>query len=119
MPARHSVPVPRADRDEEDAGSKGMARIIDRLRHEEGSKQMFTRIVVPLDGTRFAEAALALARELAHAFHSQILVVRAVPPTPLPRMERSWDEQQEEVERLNEADAYLHGIVDELRAQGY
>jgi nucleotide-binding universal stress UspA family protein len=78
---------------------------------------MFNRIVVPLDGTRFAEAALAPARELARAFDSRIMVIRAL-PTGLPIATAARDEQAE-FERLDEADDYLHGIVDTLRAQGY
>jgi nucleotide-binding universal stress UspA family protein len=79
---------------------------------------MFTHIVVPLDGTRFAEAALTPAQALARAFQAQIVVVRVVAPTVPPRTALSWDERQGEVERLDEADAYLHGIVDELRTSG-
>src|SRR5262249_2866966 len=78
---------------------------------------MFTRIIVPLDGTGLAEAALAPAQRLAQAFHAQVLVVTAVPSTPLPLAASSWDMQQQVKERLDEADAYLHEIVDGLRAQ--
>lgn len=75
---------------------------------------MFTRIVVPLDGTRFAEAALAPARELARAFGSRILVVRAAPPLgPI-----STDIERD-LEQVDAADAYLHDIVSHLRAAGY
>src|SRR5262245_50797760 len=77
---------------------------------------MFTRIVVPLDGTRFAEAALAPARELAHAFNARILVVRAVQRLPLAAV--AWHEA-DELTRHGEAHDYLRRIVDTLRAQGY
>lgn len=79
---------------------------------------MFNRIIVPLDGTRFAEAALAPARELARAFNSRIMVVRAVPETGLPMAAVAWDEEAD-FERLDEADEYLHTIVDGLRRRGY
>lgn len=79
---------------------------------------MFNRIVVPLDGTRFAEAALAPARELARAFDSRILVTRALSPSGLPMAAVAWDEARE-LDRLDEADEYLRRIVDTLRDQGY
>lgn len=87
---------------------------------------MFDRIIVPLDGSRFAEAALAPARELARAFGSRIVLVRAVPPHGLPSVipglnptNAEGDGAQSEVERANDADAYLHGVVDHLRQAGY
>jgi nucleotide-binding universal stress UspA family protein len=79
---------------------------------------MFQRIIVPLDGTRFAEAALAPARELARAFNSRILVVRAVPREELPLAAVEWDEAGE-LNRLGSADDYLCGIVEQLRAQAF
>ena len=45
---------------------------------------MFTRIIVPLDGTGFAEAALAPACELASVFHAKLIITRAVPPYGFP-----------------------------------
>jgi nucleotide-binding universal stress UspA family protein len=79
---------------------------------------MFNRIVVPLDGTRFAEAALAPARELARAFDSRIMVTRALSPSGLPMVAIVWDEERE-LDRIDEADEYLRRIVDDLRDQGY
>ena len=38
---------------------------------------MFSRLIVPLDGSPFAESALGPARALANAFGSSMLVVRA------------------------------------------
>ncbi len=40
---------------------------------------MFSRIVVPLDGSGFSEVALGTARTLARIYHGTILVVRAEP----------------------------------------
>ncbi len=79
---------------------------------------MFNRIIVPLDGTRFAEAALAPARELARAFGSRILVVRALEPYGLPMAAVIWDEQAE-LERVDSADVYLQDVVRQLRLVGY
>jgi nucleotide-binding universal stress UspA family protein len=85
---------------------------------------MFERIIVPLDGSRFAEAALAPARELARAFGSRIVIVRAVPPHGLPNVfpgipTGDGDGTQSELERANDADAYLHTVTEQLRAAGY
>ena len=85
---------------------------------------MFERIIVPLDGSRFAEAALAPARELARAFGSRIVLVRAVPPHGLPSVipgdtAGEGDGAQSALERADAADAYLHGVADHLRQAGY
>lgn len=79
---------------------------------------MFNRIVVPLDGTPFAETALAPACELARAFGSRLVVVRAVAPSGLPRVVVS-DDSQSAFEQVDDADAYLHGVVEKLRAAGF
>lgn len=85
---------------------------------------MFERIIVPLDGSRFAEAALAPARELARGFSSRILLVRAVPPHGLPSVipglsTADGDGRQSEAERANDADAYLHAVAEHLKQDGY
>lgn len=79
---------------------------------------MFSRIVVPLDGSPFAEAALAPARMLAKAFGSSMLIVRAEPSTGLPFVVQT-DSLQADWERLADADAYLQAIVSQLRAEGF
>jgi nucleotide-binding universal stress UspA family protein len=79
---------------------------------------MFQRIVVPLDGSGFAEAALAPARELSRTFSSRIVIVRAVPPHGFPDV-IGGDVYQSDVERADEADAYLHAKVAQLRAEGF
>lgn len=79
---------------------------------------MFRRIVVPLDGTRFAEAALAPARGLARAFTSRILLVRAQSVSGLPVIAEAPDAQIA-WERIDTADEYLHGVATGLRKDGY
>jgi nucleotide-binding universal stress UspA family protein len=79
---------------------------------------MFGRIVVPLDGSPFAETALDPARTLAHRFGSKVLVVWAEPSTGLPLVAPSSGIQSEWA-RLDRADAYLHDVVSQLRAAGY
>jgi nucleotide-binding universal stress UspA family protein len=75
---------------------------------------MFTRIVVPLDGSPFAEEALTPARALASVFGSQLLIVRA---QQLPALAGLGDDAI--VEDLDEADAYLHDITASLRKDGF
>lgn len=79
---------------------------------------MFDRIVVPLDGTPFAEAALAPAGGLAHAFGGRILLVRAQSTSGLPVIAQAPDAQTA-WERLDDADRYLHTIMTDLRDEGY
>jgi nucleotide-binding universal stress UspA family protein len=79
---------------------------------------MFERIVVPLDGSGFAEVALAPTRELARVFGACIVVVRAVPPHGFPDV-IGGDVYQSDLERADEADAYLHATVQRLRDAGY
>lgn len=79
---------------------------------------MFQHLVVPLDGTPFAETALAPARALARAFGSRILVVRAVPPAGLPRV-APQPNGEVNLERVDEADAYLHEVAANLHAAGF
>lgn len=80
---------------------------------------MFDRIIVPLDGSLFAEAALDPARELASLFHSSILVTRAIKPFGKPAMAFGSEVSEIQLERLGEADAYLHEMVERLRVEGY
>lgn len=79
---------------------------------------MFGRIVVPLDGTPFAEAALAPAGGLARAFGGRILLVRAQSTTGFPVIAQTPDTQTA-WERLDDADRYLHTIMTDLRYEGY
>lgn len=80
---------------------------------------MFDRIIVPLDGSRFAEAALDPGRELASLFHSRILLTRAIKPFGEPAVAFDNEGVELQLERLGEADAYLHEMVERLRAEGY
>jgi nucleotide-binding universal stress UspA family protein len=80
---------------------------------------MFDRIIVPLDGEPFAEAALSPACELARAFGSTLLLVRAQPSIG------RWQgasvvaaEAEGALESLDEADAYLHDVVRQIRTSG-
>lgn len=92
---------------------------------------MFTRIIIPLDGTGFAEAALAPACELARAFSAKLIITRAVPPYGFPYVIEGglpvrgidaadpYDKKQQVIEATDSADAYLHAMANKLRAAGY
>ena len=84
---------------------------------------MFERIVVPLNGSAFAEAALRPARELAARFGSQLLLTTAVEPLGLPPVRTGTvpdnPDNEDTAEELDEADTYLHGQVEKLRQDGF
>jgi nucleotide-binding universal stress UspA family protein len=81
---------------------------------------MFDRIVVPLDGSAFAESALIPARELAARFGSRLLLTTAVKPLGLPPVRTGAVVDGETgAEELGEADAYLHEQVDKLQKDGF
>ena len=81
---------------------------------------MFDRIVVPLNGSAFAEAALRPARELAARFGSQLLLTTAVEPLGLPPVRTgAVPDNEETAEELDEADTYLHRQVEKLRQDGF
>jgi nucleotide-binding universal stress UspA family protein len=84
---------------------------------KKGSGSVLQRIIVPLDGTPFAEAALAPACTLARAFGSAMLAVRAYSPAGLPRT--IPPDTELEIEEVDEADAYLCAVVERLRATGF
>ena len=92
---------------------------------------MFDRIVVPLDGTAFAETALMPACDLASRFSSRLLLATAVEPLHLPPVHSGTantakqeaaimaDEEEETAEQAGEMDAYLHEQVQRLHQAGY
>lgn len=63
---------------------------------------MFKRILVPLDGSLLAEAALAPAFELAQRFGGDVVLLRAVPPDELEfssglyALSRVWEQQEQQ-----------------------
>ena len=82
---------------------------------------MFERILVPLDGSAFAESALSLARDLAQQLGSELIVITVVKPAHL---ELGDDASHEDlVERVRQTafqqqTAYLNNKVHELQTQG-
>ncbi|MGO8946111.1 MAG: universal stress protein [Ktedonobacterales bacterium] len=81
---------------------------------------MFERIVVPLNGSAFAEAALVPARELAARFGSKLLLTSAVEPLGLPPVRTGTaPDTEDNAEELDAADRYLHDQVEKLRREGF
>jgi nucleotide-binding universal stress UspA family protein len=79
---------------------------------------MFDRIIVPLNGSAFAEAALVPARELASRFGSKMLLTTAVEPLGLPPVH--VDGAPPDIgDELEVTDAYLREQVEKLRRDGF
>jgi len=85
---------------------------------------MFKRILVPLDGSRLAEAALPAALELASKFDSQVTLLRVVQP---PQLMLTYTDGTVYTELLaslrqeanEEAGVYLKALRNSLRQQGF
>ncbi len=97
---------------------------------------MFTRILVGLDGSELAEAALPLAERLARASNADLLLVRAIsvdrtgepfvdvdptllPTAPAVSWEKRVDDTASTTPMLQEAAAYLEGIAARLNRNGF
>ena len=81
---------------------------------------MFERVLVPLDGSAFAESALISACELAARFGSKLLLTTAVEPLGLPPVHGdAVSDGEDRAEELGEAEAYLQGQVDKLQKDGF
>jgi nucleotide-binding universal stress UspA family protein len=79
---------------------------------------MFDRIIVPLNGSAFAEAALVPARQLALRFGSKLLLTTAVEPLGLPPVHIDTA-PADTGEELEVTDAYLREQVEKLRRDGF
>jgi nucleotide-binding universal stress UspA family protein len=77
------------------------------------------RILVPLDGSELAERALGLVDPWARALHAEIFVLRVVEPRSMAATDPSaflWLDPTAEIE---EAHAYVQGMVKKLQADGF
>ena len=85
---------------------------------------MFDRVLVPLDGSQLAEAAIPAAEQIAKRFEGKLFLLRVAPPVDLsPWMAPGSPATEEEKLSLGrqertEADEYLSAIVDRLIAEG-
>lgn len=78
----------------------------------------FERVLVPLDGSRIAERALAPARSIAREFEAEITLLRVVPApvqlTSIYGLSGVRLEGEGHRERLDDAEAYLSGVAEGL-----
>jgi nucleotide-binding universal stress UspA family protein len=84
---------------------------------------MFTHLLVPLDGSRLAEAALSAALSIAAKFDSTITLLRVVRPPDI-TTSTSGSAMTEVLTMLRahsqeEAEDYLRVLQNQLRQQGY
>jgi nucleotide-binding universal stress UspA family protein len=81
---------------------------------------MYTKILVPLDGSEFAEAALPHARALAECTGAEIILLRVVTQpvrayaAPDPLLYQSYQE-----DTVAECANYLELVAEDLKAAGY
>jgi nucleotide-binding universal stress UspA family protein len=76
-------------------------------------------ILVPLDGSAFAETALGPAGELARSLSARIVLVRGLSPSD--GWQAPWQSQRRpgRPSALEEAERYLERVADDLRAGGH
>ena len=81
---------------------------------------MYKTILVPLDGSKRAEAILSHIEELSTLYHSRVIFVQVVEPPPLivgPEGDIALH-QQEIVRWTKEAESYISTIQGEFQAKG-
>jgi nucleotide-binding universal stress UspA family protein len=74
---------------------------------------MFSRILVPLDGSPMSEVAVGAAETLAHTFDSELILLYVNEPNP-PRTVHG----ERHLQDPGEAERYLHSLVDAIRKRG-
>jgi nucleotide-binding universal stress UspA family protein len=77
------------------------------------------RILIPLDGSKLAESVLGPATELARATGARITLLNVVPMPELSGWPVLESLRERPVPKLDGAIAYLEGVADELRLEGY
>lgn len=83
---------------------------------------MFKQILIPLDGSPYAEKAIAPALEIAQAFDSEITLVRVPEPMRNKLDDLEGGHQIYETirsQQIKEISAYLMAIQTDLRSKGY
>jgi nucleotide-binding universal stress UspA family protein len=82
---------------------------------------MYNTILVPLDGSKRAEAILPHVEELAQRYDAKVIFLQVVEPIPLivgPEGTHMALHQQELEQRTREAETYLAGLQGEFREKG-
>ena len=77
--------------------------------------QIFERILVPLDGSECAENILPMIEKMATDFKASIALLRVAYAHTFPGM----DPTETEVKVVREAEEYLKGLENHLRAKGF
>ncbi len=80
---------------------------------------MFRHILVPLDGSRRAAAALPYALTLAHACGARISLLAVVEPVPEQSGLPSVAAQEEDERHVTESSAYLESVAVAMRVDGF
>ena len=75
---------------------------------------MFTRILVPLDGSSLAEGAIPHAELFARIFGSNIILLQVLDPTSYHEMPNAVDPLRWQLHKA-EAEAYMQGIAHRIR----
>lgn len=76
---------------------------------------MYRKILVPLDGSPLAEEILQHVRDLARLTDAEICLLRVVLAHPFP----GTDPTERQVEVVREAEDYLKGVEQRLKAEGF
>lgn len=79
---------------------------------------MYKRILVILDGSELAEAALPHAREMARRYSAQLVLLRAVQPLPLHPEAPYGSIARVDDQTLDLAQGYLEGVAKGLQETG-
>lgn len=80
---------------------------------------MYKRLLVPLDGSKTAEAIVPFVLEIAGPLDIEVVLLRVVVPIPPSVVEGTRQVVVEDVEtRQAEAETYLSGLAGELRDRG-
>lgn len=79
---------------------------------------MYSRILIPLDGSRLAEAALPHAVAQAERFGAQLVLVKVLGPLPEPAMAGRSAVRGAEEHSAELARHYLEGVAEPLRDKG-
>jgi len=77
--------------------------------------QIFERILVPLDGSECAENILPMIEKMATDFKASIALLRVAYAHTFPGM----DPTEAEVKVVREAEKYLRGLEERLKAKGF
>jgi acetoin utilization protein AcuB len=83
------------------------------------SLPVYRRVIVPLDGSPFAEAILPFLRQIAGPLDMEVILLRVVPPPPLAPLEEPQRVFIRELEtRHIDAEEYLASLAVDLRNRG-